>query len=238
MGFDLDDTLHCFKLASGEASQSIFSYISQRTKKTQPQIATDYRDILSRMQHTHFTENKPSIEYRRGRFEELLKQNGLDIMTHIDDVLNLYDSTLANNLTSKYGAKEVLQAAKKAGKTVAIISEGPHDAQELTLKRLGLSPYIDQLITSSAYGQSKTDGLFQTSLDVLGCSPKEMLFIGDNPIRDYDAALEIGIHTLLLDEDNKTDDTRTKIRNLLEIKDIFFTSSPNITQEIHSPEAK
>ena len=102
------------------------------------------------------------------------------------------------------GAHQLLQQAKRLGKTVAIISEGPHDAQDQTLEQLGFTPYVDHLITSSRYQRSKTAGLFQVALERLQIAPTQLLYVGDSPTRDYLPAASLGIHAFLVAAPGRT----------------------------------
>ncbi|MFP4386994.1 MAG: HAD family hydrolase [Alphaproteobacteria bacterium] len=220
-GFDLDDTLHFFKRASGAAAEKVFIYIGREFGVPVAQLRSDYQSILQNMQRTHFTENKPSREYRRGRFETLLETHSILPQQHAEEVLDVYDDALADSLTLKEGAYEALQAAKKAGKRVAVISEGPHDAQELTLERLGLAPFVDLLVTSAAHETSKSDGLFEIALEQLGCHPSQMLYTGDNPARDYVPAVALGIPAVLLHEGDDFQGNERRIKSLIELRDFF-----------------
>ena len=74
---------------------------------------------------------------------------------HLEAVLDLYDEALSRNLKLKDGAKETLLAARDNGLQIMVVSEGPHDAQEAALERLGIAPLVDLLITSGAEKTSK-----------------------------------------------------------------------------------
>ena len=224
IGFDLDDTLHFFKKASSVAAEEAFAYIARQSGAAIEKLRGDYRNILATMQSTHFVEDKPSREYRRGRFEALLKQNSLPPARHIDAILDLYDEALGRNLALKEGAYDVLRAAKETGRRVVIISEGPYDAQEMTLRRLGLLSFVNLLVTSSTHRLSKADGLFALALEKLGCQPEQILYIGDNPDRDYAAARALNIPAILLQEDDEEGGVvEPRIRSLKEVAEILMT---------------
>lgn len=227
IGFDLDDTLHFFKKASNAAAEEVFLYIADEFGVPVSHLRTVYQDILQNMQKTHFTDNKPSREYRRGRFEALLENFSILPQQHIEEVLDVYDRALAESLMLKEGAYEVLQSAKQAGKRIVIISEGPQDAQELTINRLGLAPFIDTLITSAAYETSKSDGLFEIALEKMGCSASQMLYVGDNVMRDYIPAEALGITAVLLHEDDNFQGDKNRIKSLIELRNFFLPPTKN-----------
>ena len=102
------------------------------------------------------------------------------------------DKALARHLELKDGAIETLTDLKQSGFAILVVSEGPHDAQELTIARLGLAPYVDLLVTSGQERRSKQEGLLKIALEKAGCLPKNCVFIGDNMECDILPALHWG----------------------------------------------
>ncbi len=100
----------------------------------------------------------------------------------------------------KPGAREALAAAKWAGLSVMVVSEGPHDTQETTIERLGIASCVDLLITSAGEGASKSDGLFERALERAGCEPHEVLYVGDSLDRDIAPTSALGIASVYVGE--------------------------------------
>lgn len=196
IGFDLDDTLHHFRKASGIASEAVYRSLETQSGASIDQIRSEYCTILEAVQKSCFADGKPSKEYRAERFTKLLTKFSLAPRCYLDQLLNLYDKTLAENLELKTGGKQVLRAAKNAGLQVMIVTEGPHDAQELTLQRLGITPFIDLLITSANERLSKADGLLAVALRKGNCTPNEFLYIGDSLENDIIPARNLCIQCL------------------------------------------
>ena len=88
------------------------------------------------------------------------------------------------NLKLKEGAAEALRECKLSGYSVMIVTEGPQDAQETTLERLGLAQYADLLVTSGRERVSKRDGLLKRALEIAACAPDELIYIGDSLVSD------------------------------------------------------
>ena len=61
-----------------------------------------------------------------------------------------------------------------------VVSEGPHDAQEATLARLGIAPLVDLLVTLAAERTSKRGGLLKIALGRAQCLPHELIYVGDS----------------------------------------------------------
>jgi putative hydrolase of the HAD superfamily len=107
---------------------------------------------------------------------------------------------LSTALEIKPGALTLLPYLRSIGKKIAIITEGPQDAQEWTLEKLGLSSYVDALVTTNKFGKAKTEGSFASVLEFLGIEGREMVYVGDSYARDIVPAREEGIRTVYLRE--------------------------------------
>jgi putative hydrolase of the HAD superfamily len=180
-----------------------------------------YRHILLQNTANAFVDNKTSTQYRKERFNALLQ--ALSIVPE-DEFLNelaaSYQSGLKSALRVKSGSKELLQRLHSCGKKIIVITEGPRDAQEWTIEQLGLKEHVDVLVTSSEFGKSKVDGLFEGVLSRYQIHPEEMVFVGDNLVRDVLAAKRAGILAILLDEKwdgHKREDGVTSISALGDI---------------------
>lgn len=99
-------------------------------------------------------------------------------------LLELYESTLMASLTLKPGARELLQTLKGLGKRIVVVTEGPQDAQERTLRGLGLEALVDRLATTNAFGVSKVDGMLGRVLTEEGLQADEVVYVGDSLERD------------------------------------------------------
>ncbi|KAL8785068.1 MAG: hypothetical protein Q9213_003573 [Squamulea squamosa] len=201
-GFDLDDTLHEFRKASGTASICIFNFLAAANSSTTvEELKTTYSMILSQATSGAFTDGKTSDDYRRERFTALMQAHALQ---HTEEdlrhMLTLYKNSLQNSLTLKSGASELLSKLQAMGKTVVVITEGPEDAQRWTLENLNVADKVDVLITSNRVGKSKTDGLFGQVLKYLGIEAEKMVFVGDSLARDIVPAREERIMTVHYDE--------------------------------------
>jgi putative hydrolase of the HAD superfamily len=194
VGFDLDDTLHRFGRASGRASEAVFAEIERFSGVPTAELTSAYAEILRDAQGGHFLKPKTSREYRSERFAALLGRFGIaSPASRLDPLLDAYDTALAGSLEMKPGARSALAGARRAGLSTLVVSEGPHDAQQATIERLGIASEVDLLVTSAGEGLAKTDGLLERALDRAGCRPRELLYVGDSIERDIEPALALGI---------------------------------------------
>ncbi len=74
----------------------------------------------------------------------------------------------------------------------------------LLLKRLGLTPFFDAVVTSSEVGVEKPDGrIFTEALRRLEVEPGEALHVGDSPLDDVEGAIAAGMEAVRLDRSRR-----------------------------------
>jgi putative hydrolase of the HAD superfamily len=205
IAFDLDDTLHSFERASRRASEAVFDDVERQFGIGVDALDEAYRELLRAAQSGHFSQPKTSREYRAERFGALLSGFGLDPGPQLERLLDVYDAALGEALELKPGARQALMAAKRAGLSVMVVSEGPHDAQATTIERLGIAPSIDLLVTSAGEQASKSAGLFERALERAGCERHELLYVGDSLERDIAPTSALGIASVYVGDDELPD---------------------------------
>ncbi|KAJ3515261.1 hypothetical protein NM208_g14984 [Fusarium decemcellulare] len=197
-GFDLDDTLHEFRRASRAATTHCLNRIAIKNPQVKLEdLQEQYQAILKQGTAGAFTDGKSSHDYRRERFTATLRHFEL---SHdlIEDLLEDYERVLVENLTLKAGALSLLKAIKSSGRKIAVITEGPQDAQERAVRDLGIANYIDFLATTNHFGVAKTSGLFGKVLGHLEIQPSEIAYVGDSKERDIEPATQEGIYAIHL----------------------------------------
>jgi len=92
-----------------------------------------------------------------------------------------------------------LAALRAAGLRLAVISNWDGRLPVL-LERLGLSPFFDAVVHSSAVGCEKPGAaIFHEAARCLGVAPESMLHVGDHPLEDVEGARAVGMRALLLE---------------------------------------
>ncbi|VUC38088.1 unnamed protein product [Clonostachys rosea] len=201
-GFDLDDTLHEFRRASGAAVDAVLRAISDHTGAGISLLKETHSQVLKEKTANAFSDGKTSFDYRRERFIAVLSRLSLpsDDETFLMSLLQVYEATLTKSFELKAGALQLFETLKRLGKKIVVITEGPQDAQERTVEALGLAKYIDFLATTNHFRVSKTSGIFGKVLDHLDISPGDMVFVGDNEERDVRMATAAGIFSIYYSE--------------------------------------
>lgn len=224
-GFDLDDTLHEFRKVSAFASLAVFKAIHRNLGIELDSLRTTYTEILRSKTASAFTEGKTSTEYRRDRFSHLLQAYGFATSdTILERLLDIYKNSLQAALELKPGALSLLHTLRRLDKKIIVITEGPQDAQEWTIRELGIAPYVDILVTTNEVGRSKVDGLFSIVLEKYDIEAGDIVYVGDNEARDVVPARSEGLLAVLYDEREKTrldDIDGLRIKSLKEMEDIL-----------------
>ena len=113
----------------------------------------------------------------------------------------------------------VLDQLRDRGFRLAIISNWDSRLHALC-DQLGISSYFETVVVSSIVGYEKPHpNIFRFALDQTGLSPHDVLYIGDDPFLDYQAARKVGIHSLHLDRHNRFPDHPDRIVSLIELLD-------------------
>jgi putative hydrolase of the HAD superfamily len=99
--------------------------------------------------------------------------------------------------------REVLTALREQGLRLAVISNWD-ERLPLLLKRLGLTPLFDAVVTSSEMGVEKPDRrIFAETVKRLEVEPSEALHVGDSPLEDVEGAIAAGMEAVRLDRSGR-----------------------------------
>ncbi|KAK4147567.1 HAD-like domain-containing protein [Dichotomopilus funicola] len=229
ISFDLDDTLHEFRRASGAATTKVLEGISKRYGTAMSALKNEYTRILKEKASNSFSDGKTSFQYRKKRSTSVLAHFSIPLdAVFIEELLESYEDTLVKSLELKCGALSLLSAIKDMGKKVAIMTEGPQDAQERTIQALGISQYVDFLATTNHFRLTKTSGLFSAVLGHLGISAGDIAYIGDNEQRDMRPAMGEGIFAVHLAESKHVclNSFPPQVNTLRKLEYIICSSSP------------
>lgn len=116
-------------------------------------------------------------------------------------------------------AAGVLDALKKQGLTLAVISNTEDGRLNDSLNAAGISGRFDLLVDSHLVGCRKPDAvIFKLALDRLGLAPQEAAYVGDSYAYDALAARAVGLRGILLDPlDLHPESVCPRIKSLAEL---------------------
>ncbi len=170
--FDLDDTLY------GEKD-----YVRSGYKAVSEYLGCNYEDKLWEF----FESGKAAID-------ELLKELGredekieaLDIYRSHKPGIHLYP-----------GVEEMLKELRNRGYKIGIITDGRPEGQRNKVDALGLLKLVDDVIITDELGGSQfrkpCDIAFRIMLTRWRMNPADVMYVGDNPAKDFQAPQQLGM---------------------------------------------
>ncbi len=128
-------------------------------------------------------------------FDEVLLSRGMSPDRELIDELVAVYRTHRPRLKLLPDAVELLPFLKKSGGRLALISDGPAVSQRAKLGAVGLEACFDSMVLTGDYGETfRKPGrpAFEWVQHFLNADPGEMVYIADNPLKDFMAPVELG----------------------------------------------
>ena len=114
------------------------------------------------------------------------------------EISRLFRRLTTRKLALYPSARQVLQALRKQGHTVTLLSNAQESFTLPELKRLGLETCFDHIFLSSRYGFRKPSPAFFGLLPQAGMDPADCLMIGNDDVCDCRGAAEAGMDSLYI----------------------------------------
>lgn len=183
--FDLDDTLYDETQFVEGGFKAVSIYIADNYGIDERIIFQTLVDVLK--------------EYGRGKtFDIALKKLGIYDENVIPMLVNVY-RTHVPQLSLYAEAKKLLLHLKSQGYLLGLITDGNLEVQKNKVKSLKIDNLFNCMIFSDEYSGEKQKPHpfpYEQALYVLKAHPKESVYIGDNPYKDFITAKKIGMHTI------------------------------------------
>lgn len=171
--FDLDDTLYSEK-----------EYVKSGYKVVSDYLGGGYEEKLWQF----FETGRPAID-------ELLKELGRE--NEKAEVLKVYRSHKPD-IHLYPGVAEMIAELKEKGIKVGIITDGRPEGQRNKLEALGLE--IDDVIITDELGgiqfRKPCDIAFRILLTRWRINPADVVYVGDNPTKDFQAPQQLGMRCI------------------------------------------
>ena len=105
-----------------------------------------------------------------------------------------YWDSLITSIRPDTGALGFLKKCKEIALPVCLVSDMTAQIQIRKLEQLGVSSYIDYMVTSEEVGAEKPDArMFKAGLSKIGCTTNDTIMIGDDLKKDIEGAMALGI---------------------------------------------
>ena len=201
--FDLDDTLFDHRHASREGLRSVWKRYTCFQEMTLEELEVDHSQILEQIHFSHVLFGKMTIEEARAeRFKLIFLNRGFEVdFNTANNAAEIYRMAYQKNRRKTEGSEELLKYFKKQY-NIGIITNNLISEQEEKLEYLGLSSYIDIMITSEEARVPKPDPqIFNLTLKKFNAKPDEVIMIGDSWEHDILGEHNMGIKCVWLNHD-------------------------------------
>ncbi|XP_074871396.1 haloacid dehalogenase-like hydrolase domain-containing protein 3 [Carettochelys insculpta] len=109
------------------------------------------------------------------------------------------------------GARETLGQCHQLGIRMAVISNFDTRLEKI-LSHCNLRHHFEFVLTSEETGFAKPDQrIFQKALRMSGVAPQQAAHVGDNYVKDYRAARDVGMHSFLLTKAEHANDGELEV---------------------------
>ena len=199
---DLDDTIYSYETCHSISLNKVLSFlqINYTVEKNKEEIKSLYDKVSKNLKNELV--NTASSHNKSIYFKGLLEYLNLNISI-LDTLNELYWTTFFDNIVCFYGVKEFIAWNKQMGVKIGILTDYETEYQIKKLNKLGVTQYIDVIVTSEEVGIEKPSvQMFQTILRKLKLNADEVIMIGDNFEKDIQGAVNMGIFGYWLHKNN------------------------------------
>ncbi|ANE03079.1 HAD-IA family hydrolase [Corynebacterium crudilactis] len=182
--FDLDDTLISESEYQRSANNAVFGHLSDLTGFPISVV----RD------HSARASLGPRTEY----FQNLLPMLGLEVNQDSVSSLISFHREHTPELNWYPDVLEVVSCLKNEGAKLGIITDGYSVVQHQKLKAVQAEKFFDVVMVSDDLGREfwkPHPRVFNETALKLGILPHEMLYVGDNPAKDFYISKTLGVIT-------------------------------------------
>ncbi len=202
--FDLDDTLWAVNPVVEQANHTLIEWLQQNAAAfTQTHGLSDFPRLRREVLEKH-----PEIAHSVTQIRIKLLEHGLQLAGYSEAesealALQAFEVFLdaRQQVTFFEHAIAMIRDLHWQGYRIGALSNGNAD-----IERVGLSDYFDFQFSADKVGTEKPHPLmFEQMLHHVGLRPEQVIHIGDNPVHDIEGANNVGLWTIWVNLDGKTE---------------------------------
>lgn len=196
--FDLDNTLYDYNEPHKKAIKRVYNFLKKEVKISFKEFDRLYELSKSEIKRelSGFASSHERILY----FQRLVEKTHNTVEPAV--ILKLYSiywDNILKNMKLRKGVLNTLKELKKRNLKIAIVSDLTTHIQLRKIDKLGITDYIDVLVTSEEAGSEKPHAImFLLTLNKLKLLPEDVIYIGDELINDIEGGNAVGIDTVLI----------------------------------------
>jgi putative hydrolase of the HAD superfamily len=210
--FDFYGTLA--DIETDEGKREIYECLSRYLQYYGADISTEnLRFTLDAEKERYFNtihERYPELDFEVV-FSNVLKKEGLNNPFLVESCCKLFRLLSRKRLDPFSDSLPVLSEMKRKGYPLAIISNAQKVFSLDEIRMTGLDRFFNHVLLSTQFGFAKPDPrLFSIACDLLGTTPANTVYIGDNAEKDIMGPKEIGMQMILLERNQKEANLKMK----------------------------
>lgn len=192
--FDIDNTLYDFDKANRYGMEVVREYCGRVFGLEEPRFQEYYRKAWKLGEQRVGTDTA-AIHNRMIRFQCMMELLGEPLFPHAKELCRGYWDTVLANMEPSPGIVEFCQRLHEKQIRIGVGTDMTAYIQYRKLEELGLSSYIDMIVTSEEAGVEKPHpDFFGLCVEKCGCLAEECAFIGDSVKKDVEGAIAAGLH--------------------------------------------
>lgn len=193
--FDLDETLYDYESINVKAVSMLMNIATERYGITYDEAreAFDY----GRRTTKEKTGNCAAGHNRLLYCQRMLEYLGKNPVEDAEFLYHVYWDFMLKNMNLKNGVADLLYYLNGTNVKVGICTDLTAFIQHRKIKALGITNYLDYLVTSEEAGAEKPDKrIFDLCIEKANCPAEQIVFIGDSFEKDYLGAKNAGMKGL------------------------------------------
>lgn len=192
--FDIDNTLYDFDRANRFGMEAVRDYCRCSFGLEEPRFRECYRKAW-RMAEQRVGSDTAAIHNRMLRFQCMMELLGEPLFPHVKTLACTYWDTVLEKMEPYPGIVQLFQNLHGRQIRIGVGTDMTAYIQYRKLEELGVSPFVDMVVTSEEAGVEKPDPkFFGMCVEKAGCSAGECAFIGDSVKKDVQGSIASGLH--------------------------------------------
>lgn len=191
--FDIDGTMYDYDFAHNKAFEKVACYVHDNFFIDREDFYRQHKEVQKEIE-LRLGKNSSAIHNRLIRYEVFLEKLGKPLFPHTMNMYKLYWNTLIDNIIPEKGLREFMEYIKSLNIKIGVGTNMTAYMQYKKLEKLGVSKYIDFIVTSEEVGCEKpSEKFFEYCIEKSTFKPSECIFIGDSFKNDVEGAIKCGM---------------------------------------------
>ena len=207
---DLDNTLYLYEDPHNQAISTVLKTFSNDFEFPLPEVEKTYRKARKK-NHLELP-NRAASHNRLLYFQNLLELMGKRSLDHGLKYYEQYWNTFLNEMQLSSGVEKFFQTQISGGAKICVLTDLTAHIQYRKIAKLGISKYIDFIVTSEEVGAEKPHPyMFLKALNKLQCDVEDAVMIGDNWEKDIVGANALNIEAIWINQAKEDRDLPEKV---------------------------